>query len=255
MEKKMYQVILVFVAIFVLWEIAVRIFAIPDFLLPGPLAIVVEIWERYPRLLYHLRYTLLEAVIGLSLGIGAGIIISVVSVHFRFCEIVIHPLIAGLQTLPKVAIAPLLVIWLGFGPWPKIAIAGFIVFFPIVINLTKGLKNIEQNQDLCDWLDVYRANRHEVLFKVRIPAAIPDFFTGLKTGVPWSINGALIGEFIIGSHRGMGYFIKQAQGSIDTTLVFACLIFLSLTTITLFQLVKFIENRVGWLPKTDVKIY
>jgi len=251
-KERMYQVAF-FVSIFVLWELTVRVFGIANFLLPGPLAIMGTVAKNYPRLLHHLQQTFLEVAIGFGLGVSAGIVLSVMAVHFRFCEITIYPLVAALQTIPKITIAPLLLIWLGFGIGPKIVISGFMSFFPIIINLTKGLKHIDP--DLEDWLRVYKANKAEVLLRVRIPNALPDFFTGLKTAVPLGIIGVIVAEFV-GGHRGLGYLIIQAQTSFDIALMFACIIFLSLMSLTLFELVKFGERQIRWLPGVnDVKIY
>lgn len=246
-KERMYQVAF-FVGIFALWEFTVRVFGIADFLLPGPLAIMAEIGKNYPRLLYHLQQTVLEVVVGFGLGVSAGIILSIIAVHFWFCEITIYPLVAALQTIPKITIAPLLLIWLGFGIWSKIVISGFMSFFPIIINLTKGLKNIDP--DLQDWLGVYRANKREVLWHIRIFNALPDFFSGLKIAVPLGIIGAIVGEFV-GAQRGLGYLILQAQASFNIALMFASIIALSLIGIVLFGLVKFAEKWVRWLTKVN----
>ena len=254
-KERIYEIVfLVWICIFILWEVFVRVFEVPNFLLPGPLEIAGEIGKNYPRLFFHLWQTLLEVIGGLGLALAAGIILSVISVHFTIFEIIVFSLIVGLMTVPKISIAPLLLIVLGFDIWPKIILSAFMGFFPIVINTTKGLKGVDSDVEKKDWLKVYRANRREVFFRVRIPNALPDFFAGLETAVPLSVIGAIVGEFT-GSHRGLGYLILQAQASFNIALMFACIITLSLMGITLFGLVKFAE----WLSRVNrvngVKIY
>lgn len=242
-KERIYQVYQVafFVGIFALWEFAVRVFGIADYLFVGPMAIVGAIAKNYSLLLHHAEITLLEILLGLSLGVSAGIILSVIMVYSKFCKIVLYPLIIGLQALPKIAIVPILLIWLGFGVLPKIVTSALICFFPIVVSFTKGLESLEPN--LVDLLIVYQANKRETFFRVRIPNALPDFFAGLKTAIPFGIIGAIFGEFL-GANQGLGHLISQAQASLDIALVLAAAIFLSCIGIVLFTMARFIEKKV-----------
>lgn len=244
MRKERALKIGVYVAIFVAWEIGVRSFEVHKFLLSSPLEIIAEIGKNHSRLLFHLQGTFLEVIGGLGLALAAAIIFSAISVHSRFFEVMIYPLIAGLQTVPWIGIAPLLAIWFGYGSLPKIIISGFMSFFPLVINLTKGLglKNISSDNQ--DWLKVYRANKWEVFWRVRVPNSLPDFFAGLKTGVLLAIKGAIIGEFILGGDRGIGHYIIRASSYFNTALMFGAMLFLALMGMALFQLVKFAEKKV-----------
>jgi NitT/TauT family transport system permease protein len=190
--------------------------------------------------------------LGLGLGISAGIILSIFIVCFRTCEIILFPLIIILQTFPKIALAPTLLFWMGPGIVPKIVISALISFFPILVSFTKGLKSLEP--DLEDLLTVYQANKKEVFLRARIPGALPDFFAGLKSAVPYSVTGAIAAEFA-GAYKGLGYLILGAQASYNTSLVFAAAFFLSCIGVGLFVTVRFIEKRIiSWHVSETTKL-
>jgi NitT/TauT family transport system permease protein len=238
-RERLYQFIF-FLAIFVFWELGIRVFNVPNYLLPSPTEIIAVITKNYTLILQHFERTLFEVGVGLGMGLSAAVVLSVLAVRSRPCEIVLYPLVVTLQTIPKVAIAPLLLIWLGFGIGPKIVISGLMCFFPIFINLTKGLKSLDP--DLGDLLTVYKANTREILFKAKLPNAMPDFFAGLKAAVPLSVIGAIVGEFV-GANQGIGYLIMQAQAGLEIAMVFASIAFLSFIGVVLFAIVRFIEKR------------
>lgn len=241
MKQERLSPLVFFVGIFALWEVVVRVFNVPHYLLPPPLEIAATIIKNHLLLLRHFQKTLLEVCLGMSLGLLVGVILAILIARFRTWEMVLQPLLVVLQTMPKIAIAPLLLIWLGYGILPKIVISALVCFFPVVINFSKGLKSLDP--DLADLLVVYQANRRETLFKVRIPNALPDFFAGLKIAIPLSVIGVLVGEFI-GAQEGLGHLIMVAEGRLDIALMFASTVFLSGIGTIFFGIIRMIEKRV-----------
>ena len=224
-----------------LWEVLVRAFNIPNYILPGSFEVFGKLFRNIDVILIHATITMSEALIGLFLGMILALILSIVAVHSRFFEQVIHPLIVASQTIPKVAIAPLLIIWFGSGISSKIAIATIMGFFPIVINLSAGLKNIDSES--IDLFRVYRASKLQVFLKARIPSALPYFFVGLRISVALCFIGAVVGEFV-GADSGLGYLIVQADSVFDVGLEFACVVFLALMANLSLWLIFLIERKV-----------
>jgi len=239
-KESTYQVIF-FVMIFAVWEAVIIIFEIPGYLLPRPSEIILIIPAEFQLLLKHTQVSALEAILGLALGVSAATVLAIATHYFRILEITVYPLVAALQTIPKVAIAPLLLVWLGFGILPKVVISALMCFFPMVINLTKGLKNTDP--DLLDVMKVYRISKWEILCRIRVPGAMPDFFAGLKIAVPFSVIGVVVGEFV-GAYQGLGYLITQAQAKLDISMVFASIIFLSFIGVFFFTIIELIEKRI-----------
>jgi len=247
-KERIYQVCF-FVAFFVIWEGSVKLFGVADYLFPGPVEVISSFFQNFLLLATHAKITIWEAGAGFLIGFSVASVLAVATIYFRFLEITVYPMIVALQTIPKVAIAPLLLIWLGFGVSSKIATSALMCFFPIIISFTKGLKSTEP--DLLDALRACRASKRETLFFARIPGALPDFFAGLKIAIPFSVIGAIVGEFV-GSQRGLGHLIMQAQAVMDISLVFALLLCLGLIGVFAYCLVSAIEKRlISWHVSKD----
>jgi len=231
----------VFLAVFLLlWEIIIRIFEISDYLFIGPVAIVKGAVENYQLLLKNAAVTVLEIILGLSLGVSSGIILSVMISYFKFCKIVIYPLIVALQSVPKIVFVPVILVWLGFGLPSKIVIAAIFSLFPVLINLIKGMENLDRK--LIDLLIAYRCSKREIFFKARLPNALPDFFAGVKIATPLSVIGAIVGEFM-GTSEGLGYLISLGQSLLNLPLTFNVAIILGCVGIFLFKIVNFLERK------------
>ena len=192
------------------WEILTRVLRIPGFILPAPSAIFVEAVTRYPLYLYHSWVTFYEMVVGFLLAAVIGVFLAVVIVYSRFVRNMIYPQIVALQIVPKVAIAPLLLIWAGYGLTSKVLLALLVSFFPIVVNMVTGLLAIEE--ELLDLCRILHSGRWQEFAKVRLPNALPYLFSSLKVASTLSVIGAVIGEFV-GGNEGLGHLIIIANTS------------------------------------------
>lgn len=238
-NEKLAYIILTLIATLIVWEAAVRLFDIATFLLPPPSMVFVEFLEAPKYLAINALYTLFEAVLGFVLAIVLGLVSAVAIVHSVFLERTLYPYLVILNSIPKVALAPLFVLWLGVGLEPKVAIAMLIAVFPIVISTILGLRSIDP--DMLNLAKISRASSLKVLLKIRLPNALPSMFSGMKVGVTFALIGAIVGEFVSG-RVGLGAVILQAQGSFNSPRAFAAIIVLGVVGTSLFYLVEFAER-------------
>ena len=223
-----------------LWEAAIRLTNTPAYLVPAPTAIVAKAWANLPYFLGEGLYTLGEALAGLLAGSTVAVIAAALMAHFRWLERTLFPLAVALKVTPMVAIAPLLVIWLGFGPWPKIIIAALISFFPILANALTGFRAI--NPTMLAFLRSLHASRTQIFFKLRLPYALPYLFAALKVTTTLSIIGAVVAEWI-GADRGLGAVIMRANSTLDMVTLAAAVLVLAVLGIGLYLIVGALERR------------
>jgi NitT/TauT family transport system permease protein len=221
------------------WELFVRLAEIATYILPPPSQILVKLISSYKILLAHGWVTLCEALGGFVLGAASGVFFAVAMARSRLIERMLYPLVISSQTFPKEALAPVFVIWFGFGIWPKIIIAGLISFFPVVINTTRGLLSVDSFT--LDLMRSLSANQRQIFLKVRLPNAIPYLFAALKMCITLSVIGAVVGEFV-GASAGLGHLIRLANSELATDLMFAALIALGSMGTALFLLVDGLEK-------------
>ena len=224
----------------ILWEGATRLFAIESFILPPPTVVMVELWSRHSFYLHHAGFTLATTAAGFALALVFGIALAVAIVHSRFLERTLYTLLVALNSIPKVALAPLFVIWLGTDATPKIAVALMIAIFPIVIDTVLGLKSADLDQ--IDLARSAHAGKTLILWKIRFPSAMPSIFAGAKVAISFALVGAIVGEFVAGN-TGLGHVILTAQGLFDTPSVFAAIIVLGVMGTLLFYAVHAVEKR------------
>ena len=227
------------IGVLVLWAAAVKVFEIPDYLLPAPQDVVRRMVRDWHVLARNAAYTLQSVLIGFAAGALVGVPLAFAVVLSRSIERVTMPLLVMSQTIPKVAIAPILVVWLGFGILPKIAIVFLISFFPIVVSTVVGLKNVEA--DMIDLVRSMGANTLKIMLRVRGPSALPQMFAGFKIAICLSVVGAIVGEFV-GSDRGLGYLLLTSTGTLDGTLVWSALFILIAIGMILFAVVSKLER-------------
>jgi ABC-type nitrate/sulfonate/bicarbonate transport system permease component len=232
--------VLLLATFFLLWEIGVRATHIPPYILPTPSRILYVFFAQFPLLLAHAGTTALEIAVGMALATGGGFALALLLFYSRPAQRAIYPLVIASQMIPIFAIAPLLVLWFGYGLWPKVTVAALIAFFPIVVNTVDGLKSVPE--ETIDLLNSLRATKRQIFFVARFPAALPSFFSGLKIGVTLSVVGATIGEWI-GAKRGLGYLMIQSNALLRIDLVFASILALSLLGLLLFWALRIIEER------------
>ncbi len=203
-----------------LWHFLVSLFRFPAYILPSPAAIPSEVLKNAHLLLGHSWVTVYETVAGLGLSVALAVPLSILIVWSKTIEKAIMPLIVFSQTFPKTAIAPLFIIWFGFGLLPKVIISFLVAFFPILINTVMGLQSVEP--DMLDLIHSLSATQAQVFLKVRLPSAAPHFFGGLKIAITLALIGAIIGEFV-GADKGLGYLLIIANTNLDTKFAFAVL--------------------------------
>ena len=232
--------ILFVLMILVIWELWIRIFDVPKYLLASPTGIVTAMrkdWSRY--LLPNLWPTLTEVLIGFGISVVAGVGLAIVLHLFAPLRRAVYPILIGSQTIPIVVLAPVLVILLGYGLLPKVVIVALICFFPIVVNTIDGLASVDP--DLLKVMRTLDGNRWATLRRVEAPAALPSMFSGLRIAATYAPIGAVFGEYA-GSQNGLGYVMIQAIPQLETDLVFAAIFILTFEAILLFIAVSVLER-------------
>ncbi len=223
------------------WQVAVMLFRIPDWLLPPPATIWASFREHSHLLGKHFGRTATAAVAGLLIGSVVGIVLATLMVHSRTLERVLMPLLVIDQSIPKLALAPLFVIWFGVGIQSKVVIAVIISFFPLIVNTARGLTAIDPR--LGALMHTLSASRWQMFTTVRAPNAVPYVFMGLKVAVPLSIIGAVVGEFVQ-SDAGLGFMVLIAVTEINTPLVFVAISLMALLSLVLFGILSVAEGMV-----------
>lgn len=223
------------------WEAATRAFRIPRFIMPAPSAILGEGWAWRYRFVEHTWVTLYETLGGFALSMAVGVPLAVLIVYSPALRAAIYPLIVIAQSVPKIAIAPVLLLVLGYGLVPKMVVAFLVAFFPVVIDTATGLAATPP--ELLDLSRSYRASAFKTFVKVRLPMALPFIFAGAKVAITLSVIGAVVGEFV-GSDRGLGYVILSSTSYWKTEVAFSAMILLSLMAIVLFAAVSLVERVV-----------
>jgi NitT/TauT family transport system permease protein len=230
---------LTLVALVATWELLCRALNIPVFLIPAPSQVAWRLYEKRDLYLIHTWTTLYETTAGFLLAVVFGILCAAIIVVIPKLRDIVMPLLLVAQLVPKVAIAPLLLIWFGYGLFPKVLVAFLVAFFPIVVNGASGLASVQP--ELLDLGHSLQASRWQTFWKFRIPSALPELFSGMKVAVTLAIIGAIIGEFV-GGNRGLGYLIIVANQELDTPLAFAAIFLLSAAGIALYAIVEMFER-------------
>jgi NitT/TauT family transport system permease protein len=244
---------LVFVLFVALWEWAVRAWNIPNFLVPAPSTVAGALARGFRSGLYLTNFwiTLVEALAGFVIAAVAGIVLGAVIAQFRLVERTFYPYLVALQTLPKIAIAPLVIVWFGFGLSSKVIIAATVAFFPVLVNVIVGLKTVDPAK--LDLMRSLRASRWQTFRLVTFPNALPFVFAGLDIAIVFSVLGAIVGEFV-GAQRGLGNLILQFNFSLDIAGVFAVLILLSVMGVALHLIMQAVQRHVIFWAEPDETI-
>lgn len=233
--------ILFFVAILILWEFAVDAFNIQSFVLPKPSAIGAILVRKGDMYVTHTIVTLREALGGLAIGTMASVGAAVGVFSFKPLRETLYPILVSLNTLPKSAVAPLLIIWFGAGTFSTLLVVILITFFPILINTLAGLEAIEP--ELVELASSLKATRTQILSKIRLPASLPYFFAGFKVALTLSFIGAVIGEYV-GSDMGLGYLTIISLAQMNTEQIFGTLAILASMGLAFYGLVELLDRKV-----------
>jgi NitT/TauT family transport system permease protein len=230
--------ILAVVGLILIWQFAVMMFHVPTWLLPSPTVIWAEFIKQSHLLWKHIVATGTGAIGGLVVGSICGVVLAVLMVQSRILERVLMPLLVVDQSIPKMALAPIFVIWFGSGMMTRIVIAMVISFFPMVVNTIRGMTTVDPRVN--DLMSTISASRWDILTKVLLPNAVPYIFAGLKVAVPLSIIGAVVAEFMQ-ADAGLGYLVLIAVGNVNTPLVFVAVLLMALLSLSLFAAISIAE--------------
>ncbi len=231
--------ILSFVLIIALWDLVVRVFHLPTYLVPSPATVMGAGLEQWPLLLEQSLWTSGAILAGYLAAVLVAVPLGMLIVASPLLERLLYPPMVATQSIPKIALAPLFVVWFGFGIWPKVSVAFLIAFFPIVVDTIVGLRGIDPA--MIQLARSMGAPRWRMFLKLRLPHALPSIFGGLKVASTLAVVGALTGEFI-GSDRGLGYVLVQASGQLNTPLLFATLVVLSVIAMAFFYAIEVLER-------------
>ena len=233
--------ILILAGLLVAWELWTQLGEVPKWQLPAPSVIAQELVESRGLLWEHTQVTLLEVVLGIVAALSVGLLLASIIAYSRIVERSVYPLVIASQTIPIIAIAPLLLIWVGYGIAPKIIVVALISFFPISVNTVDGLRSVDP--DMVNMMRTLGASRWQIFTKLQVPSALPQMFSGIKIGIAVSVIGAVIGEWV-GASSGLGYLITYSQPLFLTARVFAAIVVLSALGIGLFVLATLVERIV-----------
>ena len=228
-------------ALLMLWQLgAMKIGA--AYILPTPIQILQKLWElREILFTVHLPATMLVTLIGLAISLVFGLALAVLMDVSPVFQKALYPVVVASQTIPTTTIAPLFVLWFGYGIWSKILVTILITFFPITITVYDGLRSAKV--EMAELLVTYGASKKDIYLKVKVPCALPYFFSAIKMAIPMSIIGAAIGEWL-GAQAGLGYFSRRMMTQLDGAGVFAPIVLLSVTAMLTVALVSLLERKV-----------
>ena len=227
------------IIVFGVWEAGARLFKVPAYLLPPPSLIFSELAQRLPRIIEHAGVTTTSMLLGYALGVVVAIPLAMALAYSRLFEATIYPAVVFLQIMPKIAIAPLFIIWFGFGMLPKVLLVFLLTFFPIVVSAVAGFKSCDP--DIIELARATGASRLRMFLKVRFPSALPEIFTGLKVAAALSSTAAVVAEFV-SSDAGLGYLLLTFNGELLTSMVFGTIIVLGVIGLALYYLMEFLER-------------
>jgi NitT/TauT family transport system permease protein len=228
-----------FLVLFLVWELAVRVFGIKEYLLPAPSLVVAALARNYPKVLDSAVVTTSEILAGYALAVAVSVPLALAIAYSRFMEETVYPVIVFLQIVPKIAVAPLFLIWFGFGFTPKLLLVFLLSFFPIVVSSIAGFKSVDP--DITDFARTTGAGSWRLFLKISLPQALPGVFTGLKVGAALSATAAVVAEFVA-SDKGLGYLLLQYNGDLNTPMVFATILVLSLIGLAVYYAVELLER-------------
>jgi ABC-type nitrate/sulfonate/bicarbonate transport system permease component len=238
--QKGWPPLLVVILLFAVWQAAVAIWNIPDWLLPGPLDVLREGAASYSRLIEHILSSVRIALYGFAAGVAVGLFAAVL-LHalLPWLKPGFYPLLVLSQNIPIIALAPLLVIWFGYGILPKIIIITLVCFFPVTIAALEGFTQADKN--ILDYMRMIGANRRQIFFKLELPAALPYIFSGLQISATYCVSGAVISEWL-GAKQGLGVYMLLSQSSFRTDRIFVAIFIIVSLSLALFLLILLLKK-------------
>jgi NitT/TauT family transport system permease protein len=230
-----------------LWEATIRLFHVSSFIVPAPSAIVAAMIREARPLAAAAVVTAEEILVGFIAAAAVGIVLALIIARFRVFGRALYPLVVLFQNVPKVALAPIFILWFGYDLTPKVGLIVVIAFFPVTLSILTGIEAVEPS--LIALMHSVGARPNEILARIQVPYALPNLMAGLKIAATFSVIGAIVGEFA-GASAGLGYIIQFASTQLDTALVFAALVVVSIVGVGFYYLVEYLEKLiVPWAPK------
>ncbi|AXH93183.1 ABC transporter permease [Micromonospora aurantiaca] len=251
-KPQLWLVPTVFVVVVLAWEYGVQLIGVDEYVLPLPSSVVESLWQQLgdDQFWGHFWVTTQEALLGFVIGVGAALLLGTFISQIKIVEATLMPYIVAFQTVPKVALAPLFVVWFGFGLTSKVVMAAVISFFPMLVNVIEGLRAADA--DKIQMLTVFGASKTQIFRMVRLPSALPFIFAGLDIGIVFAILGAVVGEFI-GAKEGLGYLLLQTNYNFDIAGMFAVLVVLSVMGLVAHFVIRLLQKRLAfWAEDTKV---
>ncbi len=243
---KLARPFIIFIGLLVIWQVIVSLTGVAAFILPGPVAVLSALIERWPLLLSHAGVTIVEILAGLALGTLLGCLSALIIASYRGARLWVLPVLVVSQAIPVFALAPVLVLWLGYGLASKIAMATLIIYFPVTVAFYDGLRRTEPG-----WLDLAKvmgASPWRTLIRIRIPAALPALASGLRVAASVAPIGAIVGEWV-GSSAGLGYLMLHANARLQVDVMFAALLVLAVFAVCLyFAIDRLLRRLISWQP-------
>lgn len=246
---KVLRPLIVFAGLLAVWQAVVSLFGVAPFILPAPLDVLTTAIDRADVLAGHARITILEIFLGLIFGTAFGTVSALTMAYFRPARAWILPVLVVSQAIPVFALAPVLVLWLGYGLVPKVVMATLIIYFPVTAAFYDGLRRTEPG-----WLDLAQtlgASKWAMLRQIRLPAAMPAFASGMRVAAAVAPIGAVVGEWV-GSSAGLGYYMLLMNGRVQTDAMFAALFVLAIAAVVIYFAIDAILRRaISWQPESD----
>ena len=241
--------VIVIAAFLFIWQVACTFLWVPKYMLPSPVQVMRAFVSDFPLLISHARVTLLEAVLGLTCGVLLGFLCAVFMDAFPIVKKGLYPILVITQTIPPVAIAPLLILWFSYGIAPKVILVVLVSFFPMAVGLLQGFQSVDE--DMIKLMRSMKASRSQIFWYVKFPGALPEFFSGLRIAVAYSVVGAVIAEWL-GGFSGLGVYMTRVKKSMAYDKMFAVIFFVSAISLLLMALVSVLQRKtMPWVNKHD----
>ena len=231
----------------IIWQTACSLNWVPSYMLPSPVQVIKAFISDFPLLMSHAKVTLIEAVLGLACGVMLGFICAVFMDAFPLAKKGLYPILVITQTIPPVAIAPLLILWFSYGIAPKVILVVLVSFFPMAVGLLEGFQSVDE--DMIRLMRSMKASKFQIFWHVKFPSALSEFFSGLRIAVAYSVVGAVISEWL-GGFSGLGVYMTRVKKSMAYDKMFAVIFFVSAISLALMALVEVIQRKVmPWSKK------
>jgi NitT/TauT family transport system permease protein len=246
--KRLAWPVAIHLALLLLWQWATASGAVPKFILPAPMDMLATLTQAHYKWGVHLTTTAIEVIGGYLLAVVVGVALALLTSWFHWFSLAVMPLLITLNMIPKIAMAPLFIVWLNYGVIPNIIITFTICFFPIVLTTARGLKEVEP--ELIDLAKAVKASRWQIFSKIQFPSALPYIFSGMKVATVFAVAGAIVGEFI-GSEKGLGNLMLSVQATLDTAAMFMAVTLITFIGMVLYGAVFALER---WLVVQDARV-